>query len=63
MIPFWVLGRRGEDEQLRDMLAANAKRDGDIMTARILVVEDDDETREAVAGALRDLGYDTRGVS
>ncbi len=29
------------------------------MTARILVVEDDDETREAVAGALRDLGYDT----
>ena len=28
------------------------------MTARILVVEDDDETREAVAGALRDLGYD-----
>jgi len=30
------------------------------MTARILVVEDDDETREAVAGALRDLGYDTR---
>src|SRR4051812_7224062 len=26
--------------------------------ARILVVEDDDETREAVAGALRDLGYD-----
>jgi len=27
-------------------------------TARILVVEDDDETREAVAGALRDLGYD-----
>ncbi len=29
------------------------------MTSRILVVEDDDETREAVAGALRDLGYDT----
>src|SRR3954471_2617262 len=29
------------------------------MTARILVVEDDDETREAVTGALRDLGYDT----
>jgi len=29
------------------------------MTARILVVEDDDETREAVAGALRDLGHDT----
>ncbi len=29
------------------------------MTARILVVEDDEETREAVAGALRDLGYDT----
>ena len=29
------------------------------MTARILVVEDDDETREAVAGALRDLGYGT----
>jgi DNA-binding NtrC family response regulator len=29
-----------------------------MMTARILVVEDDDETREAVAGALRDLGYD-----
>ena len=29
------------------------------MTARILVVEDDDDTREAVAGALRDLGYDT----
>jgi DNA-binding NtrC family response regulator len=29
------------------------------MTARILVVEDDDETRDAVAGALRDLGYDT----
>ena len=28
------------------------------MTARILVVEDDRETREAVAGALRDLGYD-----
>lgn len=28
------------------------------MAARILVVEDDDETREAVAGALRDLGYD-----
>ena len=28
------------------------------MTARILVVEDDDETREAVAGALRDMGYD-----
>lgn len=28
------------------------------MTARILVVEDDDDTREAVAGALRDLGYD-----
>ena len=28
------------------------------MTARILVVEDDDETRDAVAGALRDLGYD-----
>jgi len=27
--------------------------------ARILVVEDDDETREAVAGALRDLGYMT----
>ncbi len=33
-------------------------RDGDNMTARILVVEDDDETREAVAGALRDMGYD-----
>jgi two-component system, NtrC family, response regulator AtoC len=30
----------------------------DNMTARILVVEDDDDTREAVAGALRDLGYD-----
>ncbi|MEO8902770.1 MAG: sigma-54 dependent transcriptional regulator [Polyangiaceae bacterium] len=29
------------------------------MTAKILVVEDDEETREAVAGALRDLGYDT----
>ena len=29
------------------------------MTARILVVEDDSETREAVASALRDLGYDT----
>src|SRR6187551_525597 len=29
------------------------------MTARILVVEDDDETREAVTGALRVLGYDT----
>ena len=28
------------------------------MMARILVVEDDDETRDAVAGALRDLGYD-----
>ena len=28
------------------------------MTARILVVDDDDETREAVAGSLRDLGYD-----
>jgi DNA-binding NtrC family response regulator len=28
------------------------------MAARILVVEDDEETREAVAGALRDLGYD-----
>ena len=28
------------------------------MTARILVVEDDDDTRDAVAGALRDLGYD-----
>lgn len=28
------------------------------MTARILVVEDDDETRDAVTGALRDLGYD-----
>src|SRR3954466_9014347 len=36
-----------------------AERDGDYMTARILVVEDDEETREAVAGALRDLGYDT----
>ena len=36
-----------------------AKREGDNqMAARILVVEDDDETREAVAGALRDLGYD-----
>jgi DNA-binding NtrC family response regulator len=33
------------------------------MTARILVVEDDDETREAVSGALRDLGYDTAAVS
>src|SRR3954469_2317401 len=32
------------------------------MTARILVVEDDDETREAVTGALRDLGYDTAAV-
>jgi DNA-binding NtrC family response regulator len=31
------------------------------MAARILVVEDDDETREAVAGALRDLGYDAAG--
>src|SRR5450432_4227427 len=31
------------------------------MTARILVVEDDNETREAVAGALRDLGYDAAG--
>ena len=40
------------------LAAPNAKRDGDIMTARILVVEDDDETREAVAGALRDMGYD-----
>ncbi|MEI9951257.1 MAG: sigma-54 dependent transcriptional regulator [Pseudomonadota bacterium] len=29
------------------------------MAARILIVEDDDETREAVAGSLRDLGYDT----
>jgi DNA-binding NtrC family response regulator len=28
------------------------------MIARILVVEDDGETRDAVAGALRDLGYD-----
>lgn len=28
------------------------------MTTRILVVEDDSETREAVAGALRDLGYE-----
>jgi len=32
------------------------------MTARILVVEDDDDTREAVTGALRDLGYDTAAV-
>ncbi len=28
------------------------------MAARILVVEDDDETREAVTGSLEDLGYD-----
>src|SRR5450432_4489007 len=41
------------------MLAVNAQHEGDTMAARILVVEDDDETREAVAGALRDLGYDT----
>src|SRR5450432_4693987 len=40
------------------MLAVNAQHEGDTMAARILVVEDDDETREAVAGALRDLGYD-----
>jgi len=31
------------------------------MLARILVVDDDDETRDAVAGALRDLGYDAIG--
>ena len=31
--------------------------------ATILVVEDDDETREAVVGSLLDLGYEVHGCS
>ncbi len=54
---------RVEPGELEHACGQTAKRDGDNMTARILVVEDDDETREAVAGALRDLGYDTSACS
>ena len=33
------------------------------MPAHILVVEDDDETREAVVGSLEDLGYEVLACS